>query len=54
MADEGDLDEGRMDFEALQDQAQVNREIEALGIDQEKFEDIQREFKQFLQEIIGN
>jgi hypothetical protein len=30
------------------------REIEALGFDQDKFEEIEQEFKQFLEEIIGN
>lgn len=49
-----DLDEGKLDFEALQDKAQVTKEIESLGFDQERFDDIEREFKQFLEEIIGN
>ena len=47
-------DDGKLDLEALQDKAQVTKEIEQLGLDQEKFDDIEREFKQFLEEIIGN
>jgi hypothetical protein len=30
------------------------KEIEALGFDQERFDDIDREFNHFIQEIIGN
>lgn len=50
--DEGD--DGKLDLEALQDKAQVAKEIEALGFDQERFEDIDREFNHFIQEVIGN
>lgn len=53
-AGNADMDEPQMDLEAIQDNAQVNREIDALGFDPERFEDIEREFKQFLEEIIGN
>jgi hypothetical protein len=40
-----DIEEPQMDLEAIQDNAQINREIDALGFDPERFEDIEREFK---------
>ena len=48
------MDDGKLDLDALQDKAQLAKEIDALGFDPERFEDIEREFKQFLEEIIGN
>ena len=51
---QGDMDDGKLDLEALQDKAAVTKEIEALGFDEERFSDIQREFEHFLEEIIGN
>ena len=47
-------DDGKLDLEALQDKTQMAKEIEALGFDQERFDDIDREFNHFIQEIIGN
>lgn len=41
-------------MEALEEQAATMKEIESIGLDQDKFDDIEREFKQFLEEIIGN
>ena len=47
-------DDGKLDYEALEDRNKVAKEIEALGINDEKFEDIDREFDLFIKEIIGN
>lgn len=33
MADQIDLDEGRLDHEALQDRAQAAKDIDSMGID---------------------
>ena len=49
-----DGNEANFDLEAMQDKAQIAKEIDALGFDQERFDDIDREFNNFLQEIIGN
>ena len=55
MADQGDDgDNGKLDLEAMQDKAQTAKEIDQLGFDQERYDDIDKEFNNFLQEIIGN
>lgn len=48
-----DMDE-RLDYEAVVEKDNSNKEIERLGFDPERFEEIEKEFKQFLEEIIGN
>ena len=49
-----DVDDQKLDLEALEEQAQTMKEIESIGLDQDRFDDIEREFKQFLEELIGN
>ena len=49
-----DVDDQKLDMEALEEQAATMKEIESIGLDQDRFDDIEREFKQFLEEIIGN
>jgi hypothetical protein len=39
------MDDGKLDLDAIQDKAQATKEIDALGFDPERFEDIEREFK---------
>ena len=46
MADNGHHDDKGDDHpvDALPDKAQVNKEIESLGLDPEKYEDLEKEF----------
>ena len=53
MADLGE-DDRNVDYEAVQDKVRFQKEIEAMGMQPEQFEDIEREFKQFLEELLGN
>lgn len=53
MADLGD-DDRNVDYEAVQDKVKFQKEIESMGMQPEQFEDIEREFKLFLEEIVGN
>jgi hypothetical protein len=53
MADLGD-DDRNADYEAVQDKVKFQKEIEAMGMQPEHFEEIEREFKQFLEELVGN
>ena len=53
MADLGDEDRN-VDYEAIQDKQKFQKEIESMGMQQDQFEDIERDFKQFLEEIVGN
>ena len=53
MADLGDEDRN-VDYEAIQDKQKFQKEIEAMGMQPEQFEEIEREFKIFLEEIVGN
>ena len=51
MADE---DDQKLDMEAMQDKAEELKKLEELSFDPDKFEDIEHDFKQFMEEIIGN
>ena len=53
MADLGDEDRN-VDYEAIQDKQKFQKEIESMGMQPEQFEEIEREFKIFLEEIVGN
>ena len=53
MADLGD-DDRNVDYDAVQDKVKLQKEIESMGIQPEQMEDIEREFKQLLEEIVGN
>ena len=54
MAD-GDVEDTKNDLDQLQDnKAEVNKEIEALGFDEDRFKQVSNEFTAFLQEIVGN
>jgi len=57
MADLGAAGEGEdrnVDYDAVQDKVKFQKEIESMGMQQEQFEEIEREFKIFLEEIVGN
>ena len=47
-------DDSKLDIEAMNDKATELKKLEELSFDQEAFEDIERDFKQFLEEIVGN
>ena len=49
-----DLDDEKLDIEAIQDKNEEIKSIEKLSLDLDAFEDIEREFRQFLDEIVGN
>ena len=51
MADEDDT---KLDIEAMNDKAEELKKLEGLSFSPDDFEDIEREFKQFLEEIVGN
>ena len=56
MADLGAAGEGEdrnVDYDAVQDKVKFQKEIESMGMQQEQFEEIEREFKIFLEEIVG-
>ena len=50
MADEDDT---KLDIEAINDKNEELKKVEELSFSQDQFEDIEREFKQFIEEIIG-
>ena len=52
MSEELDVDREFANLDA--DRQQITQELENIGIDQEQFEEIYEEFRQFLNEIIGN
>lgn len=52
MSEELDADREFANLDA--DRQQITQELENIGIDQEQFEEIYEEFRQFLNEIIGN
>ena len=47
-------DDSKLDIEAMNDKASELKKLEELSFDQDTFEDIERDFKQFLEEIVGN
>ena len=47
-------DDSKLDIEAMNDKATELKRLEELSFDQDAFEDIERDFKQFLEEIVGN
>jgi hypothetical protein len=47
-------DDSKLDIEAMNDKASELKKLEELSFDQDAFEDIERDFKQFLEEIVGN
>ena len=49
-----DLDDGKMDSEAHHQRQEQTKEIEALGFDQEQYEAIEAEFKEFLSDHLKN
>lgn len=49
-----DLDDGKMDSEAHHQRQEQTKEIEALGFDQEQYEAIESEFKEFLSDHLKN
>lgn len=53
MADLGD-DDRNVDYEAVQDKVKFQKEIEQMGMQPEQYEEMEREFKMFLEEIVGN
>ena len=53
MADLGD-DDRNVDYEAVQDKVKFQKEIESMGMQPEEFERVEQEFKQFLEDIVGN
>ena len=51
------MDEGedtKLDIEAMADKAEELKKLDGLSFSPDDFEDIEREFKQFLEEIVGN
>lgn len=50
----GEGEDRNVDFDAVQDKTKFQKEIESMGMQPEQFEEIEREFKQFLEEIVGN
>ena len=46
--EEEDIDESKMDIEALNQRQEQTKEIDALGFDQDQYEAIENEFKEFL------
>ena len=49
-----DQEDDKLDIEAIQDKAEEYKSLEKLTFDPDQFEDIERDFKQFLDEIVGN
>ena len=47
-------DDSKLDIEAMNDKGTELKRLEELSFDQDAFEDIERDFKQFLEEIVGN
>ena len=47
-------DDDKLDIEAIQDKNEEIKTLENLSFDPDVFEDMEREFKQFLDEIVGN
>ena len=47
-------DDTKLDIEAMNDKAEELKKLEGLSFSPDDFEDIEREFKQFLEEIVGN
>ena len=43
----------KLDVEAIQDKNEAVKDLEKLSLDPDSFEDIEREFRQFMDEIIG-
>ena len=50
MADQDD----NLDIEAIQDKNEAVKDLEKLSLDPDSFEDIEREFRQFMDEIVGS
>ena len=50
MADEEDT---KLDIEAMADKAEELKKLDGLSFSPDDFEDIEREFKNFLEEIVG-
>jgi len=48
-----DDDDTKLDIEAMNDKAEELKKLEEISFDADKFEDIEREFEQFLKEIVG-
>ena len=51
MAEEEDT---KLDIEAMADKAEELKKLDGLSFSPDDFEDIEREFKHFLEEIVGN
>ena len=51
MADEDDT---KLDLEAMNDKSEELKKLDGLSFSPDDFEDIEREFKKFLEEIVGN
>ena len=49
-----DEDDTKLDIEAMNDKAEELKKLDGLSFSPDDFEDIEREFKQFLEEIVGN
>ncbi len=47
-------DDSKLDIEAMNDKATELKRLEELSFDQDAFEDVERDFKTFLEEIVGN
>jgi hypothetical protein len=47
-------DDDKLDVEAIQDKTEEIKNLEKLSFDPDVFEDMEREFRQFLDEIVGN
>lgn len=47
-------DDRNVDYEAVQDKVKFQKEIEQMGMQPEQYEEMEREFKMFLEEIVGN
>jgi hypothetical protein len=43
----------KLDVEAIQDKNEAVKDLEKLSLDPDSFEDIEREFRQFMDEIVG-
>ena len=48
-----DDDNDKLDIEAMQDKQEEIKKIDELSNDPDKIEEIEREFRQFLEEIVG-
>ena len=49
-----DEEDAKLDIEAVQDKAEELRKLDDLSFDPDKFEDIENDFKTFMEELIGN